>query len=203
MGSLVHPGDAYSFDMYTQVASSCATRATGRPIGTLRPERLIASGHSQSAAFLVTYVNAIDPVVQRCSTGYLVHGRGGGGAELDSWRPMRRESEEETVDADEVRARLTERGDPIRDDVRVPVLTFQSETDVIELGGHLARQPEGERFRLWEVAGSAHAETYLLVASGQDTGALPPEELAALLNPSGGIDRFPTEEPINTGPQSH
>ena len=44
----------------------------------------------------------------------------------------------------------------IRDDVRVPVLTIQSETDVIKLGGIGARQPDAERLRLWEVAGAAH-----------------------------------------------
>jgi hypothetical protein len=199
--SLVHPGDAYAFDMYTQVARFLRADP-GRVLGALRPERIVASGHSQSAAFLVTYVNAVDPIA-RVFEGYFVHGRGAGGAELDSWQPTRRSSRADGVDHDEARAQLTGRGDPIRDDVRVPVLTFQSETDVVELGGGLARQPDGERFRLWEVAGSAHAETYLLMASHQDTGSLSAAELAALLSPSEGIERFPTEEPINTGPQSH
>ena len=33
-------------------------------LGPLRPERLIAMGESQSAAFLVTYVNAVDPAAR-------------------------------------------------------------------------------------------------------------------------------------------
>ena len=34
----------------------------GGPLASLRPERLLAIGESQSAAFLVTYINAIDPL---------------------------------------------------------------------------------------------------------------------------------------------
>ena len=83
------------------------------------------------------------------------------------------------------------------------MLTLQSETDVVGLGGGLARQPDSDRFRLWEVAGAAHAETYLLAATNLDTGKLSPEELASLLDSTEGLDRFPTEVPINSGPQSH
>jgi hypothetical protein len=53
------------------------------------------------------------------------------------------------------------------------------------------------------VTGSAHAETYLLVASRADTGALAPEELAALLDPTVGLANFPTPTPIASGPQQH
>ena len=75
MPQLDHPGDAYSYDMYTQVAR--AVRGdTGRSVlGDLVPERILAIGESQSAGFLVTYVNAIDPLAQ-VFDGFLVHGRG-------------------------------------------------------------------------------------------------------------------------------
>jgi hypothetical protein len=48
----------------------------------------------------------------------------------------------------------------IRDDARVPVIVVQSETDVLGTLVYLpARQPDNERFRLWEVAGAAHCDT--------------------------------------------
>lgn len=49
----------------------------------------------------------------------------------------------------------------IRDDLDVPVIIVQTETDVL---GHLdylpARQPDNEWLRLWEVAGTAHADKF-------------------------------------------
>jgi len=195
-GTLKHPGDAYSFDMFSQVGRLLGTPSKGAPLGPLAVERLIASGHSQSAAFLVTYINAIDPVA-RVYDGYLVHGRGASGARVDGSRTMARATDDSSASPQPPVP------NPIRDDSRVPVLTLQSETDVVGLGSGLARQPDSDRFRLWEVAGSAHAETYLLVATNLDTGKLSSEELASLLDPKDGLDRFPTELPINSGPQSH
>ena len=88
-GHLVHPGDAYSFDMYTQVGR-VIRGDTGRSVlGGLVPERILAIGESQSAAFLVTYVNGIDPLAQ-VFDGFLIHGRGGRGADLSNVRLLRR-----------------------------------------------------------------------------------------------------------------
>ena len=200
-GSLVHPGDAYSFDIFSQVGRLLGDADGGGPLGPLHADRLIGTGHSQSAAFLVTYVNAVDPIAA-VFDGFFVHGRGTSAADMEGWRPAPRASA--TTDAsDRARALMDAQPIPIRTDVRVPVLTFQSETDVLELGGIRARQPDGENFRLWEVAGSAHAETYLLMVSRQDTGALSAEELAALYDPTEGVARFPTDIPVNAGPQSH
>jgi hypothetical protein len=195
-GTLKHPGDAYSYDMFSQVGRLVGASSEGGPLGPLAVERLIASGHSQSAAFLVTYVNAIDPLA-RVYDGYLVHGRGASGAQVDGARPSPRATDDSSASPPPPIP------SPIRDDSRVPVLTLQSETDVVGLGGGLARQPDSDRFRLWEVAGAAHAETYLLAATNLDTGKLSPEELASLLDSTEGLDRFPTEVPINSGPQSH
>jgi hypothetical protein len=93
--------------------------------------------------------------------------------------------------------------DAIRTDVRVPVLTLQSETDVIGLGSVGARQPDTDRLRLWEIAGAAHADTYLLVASGADDGSLAPEALAKLLAPTREFLGIQTNELMNAGPQQH
>ena len=63
------------------------------------------------------------------------------------------------------------------------MLTFQSETDVVMLGGGRARQPDSERFRLWELAGAAHFDTYGLIAAHFDRDGIPVEELARHLAP--------------------
>jgi hypothetical protein len=118
--TLRHPGDAFSYDIFSQAGRALRDSRGPRPLGPLSPARLIAAGESQSAAFLVTYINAVDPVA-RVYDGCLIHGRGVAGANIDGTRlsPV-------------TRARTPER---IRDDVRVPVLTLQSETDVASLGG--------------------------------------------------------------------
>jgi hypothetical protein len=59
-GTLDHPGDDFSFDMYTQ-----ATRAIGPAIlGGAKAHKLVATGASQSAMTLRTYANAIQPIEQ-------------------------------------------------------------------------------------------------------------------------------------------
>lgn len=143
---LDHPGDAHCYDIYTQCAAAIV--APGNPVlGDLEPRCLIAAGESQSAYALTTYVNGVQPLTGRFD-GYLIHSRGGPsmplggtgcGVDLESGR-------------DDAPVR-------IRDDLDVPVMVVQTETDIL---GHLrflpARQPDGERFRLWEVAGAAHAD---------------------------------------------
>ncbi len=43
------------------------------------------------------------------------------------------------------------------------MLVLETESDVIGiLGYHAAEQPDSDRFRLWEVAGTAHADRFLL-----------------------------------------
>jgi len=156
-GSLKHPGDDYSYDMYSQVA--CVLRhpgGNGKPFGPLTPARFIATGESQSAVRLVTYTNAIQPVAN-VFDGIFIHSRFGGGAPLSAGSnagPL---------------AGFGGSGPSsihIRSDLTVPVFQFLSETDV---GGGTgmsgfsgARQPDTDRLRSWEVAGTSHADQYLL-----------------------------------------
>ena len=148
-GSLIHPGDAYSFDIFSQVGRLLRDASAGGPLGPLPADRLIVTGHSQSAAFLITYVNAVDPIAA-VFDGFFVHGRGASAANMEGWRPSPRGSTDADT-GDQARAVMNSEAVPIRADVRVPVLTFQSETDVLELGGVRARQPDGENFRLWRL----------------------------------------------------
>jgi Alpha/beta hydrolase domain len=187
--ALAHPGDAWAFDIFSQAGRALRDAAGVLPPGQFaRLARVLATGHSQSGAFLVTYVNAVDPLAA-VYDGFLVHGRTGTGAALDTgFNP-----------AGGPQA-VAER---IRDDLRVPVIVLQTETDVALLGSGLVAQPDGDLLRNWELAGAAHADTYLLFASGQDDGALPPQRLAALLAPTTDILMGRTDRPINSGPQHH
>ena len=197
-GELEHPGDAWSFDIFSQVAELLRQPAEDGPLGGLVPELVLAAGESQSAACLVTYINAIDPHVQLFD-GFFVHGRPGVGVSIDGvFIPSARgEGIEET------RKAISYKGERIREDARVPVLVLQSETDVILLGGGLAEQPDSSRIQVWEMAGAAHADTYTISAGRHDDGTLSPERMAELLRPTSNLIIGRTNSPINAGPQQH
>ena len=148
-GTLAHPGDRYSFDIFDQVGRALRT-GTGAAgvLGGLAPSSILAIGESQSAFYLTTYINAVhgpEPVFD----GFFVHSRGAGAASLD---------ESGLGDPGSVTA-----GVRISTDIAVPVLIFQTEGDVVRpLAYWLARQPDSDRLRSWEVAGTAHADAYLI-----------------------------------------
>jgi hypothetical protein len=79
----------------------------------------------------------------------------------------------------------------------------QTETDVFN-SNVTARQPDTKRFRLWEIAGTSHYDTYGLTIGMKDTGdgqgAV--ELLAAMQHPSSSAVPGVIEctLPINTGP---
>jgi hypothetical protein len=182
--SLTHPGDSFSYDIFTQAGRLLRTKGTIDPLGGLKPKRVIAAGESQSAFRLVTYVNAVDPLA-RVYDGFLIHSRGGGGAALS-------EVPEPAIAVPSMA--------PIRDDVRVPVLTFQTETDLMTLGYLSNRQPDSDKFRLWEVPGTAHADTYTLKVGATDQGDDPSvADIVITSAPIPGI--IECDVPINSGPQ--
>ncbi|MGO9874791.1 MAG: alpha/beta hydrolase domain-containing protein [Acidimicrobiia bacterium] len=194
--ALDHPGDVYSFDIFTQVGHAIRAELASRY--GLRVDRVLATGASQSACYLTTYVNAID-ARDAVFDGFLLQGRAGAGVPIDGWDPT---TVGPGADVETRRARLAG-SDHIREDVRVPVMVVQSETDVLgALASLPARQPDNQQFRLWEVAGAAHCDTYFLCASSHDSGSLPVADLAALI---ARADRsgVPTALPINSGPQMH
>ena len=68
---LRHPGDAFAFDIFTQVGR-LADESPDTILGDLEPTQVIALGESQSAMFLTTFINALlsaeaDAV---CGAGY-------------------------------------------------------------------------------------------------------------------------------------
>jgi hypothetical protein len=195
--ALVHPGDAYAFDIFTQVGRAVHELLTDRY--GVHVERVLATGASQSAFHLTTYVNAVDPL-EGVFDGFLLQGRGGAGAPIEGWGAITFEPTEASMTAR--RERLAGR-DHIRVDGRAPVIVVQSETDVFGHLGYLpARQWDNPRFRLWEVAGAAHCDTYFLCAAALDSGSLSPQQLAGLLA-NAEQARMSIEVPINSGPQMH
>lgn len=144
---LVHPGDAFCYDIFSQVAA--ALGSPGGPLGDVDIECIVAIGESQSAMALTTYVNCVSPH-ENIFDGFLIHSRAGAGLPLRT-QPL-------AVDLLSV---FREPPAQIRHDLDVPVLTVQTETDILgDFGYFFARQPDGPRFRLWEIAGSAHADRY-------------------------------------------
>jgi hypothetical protein len=195
-GSLSHPGDAFAYDIFTQAAQAgrdMLAAEYGLPV-----DRVIAAGASQSAMYLTTYVNAIDPVAAVID-GFLLQGRAGSAPPLDAWQ-LDFQAEASKPGARHARLRGRQQ---IRADARVPTLVVQSETDVFGSLAYLpARQPDSEHFRLWEVAGASHCDTYFLCAAPFDSGALPVDALASLIGKADSSG-MPIEVPMNSGPQMH
>jgi hypothetical protein len=142
-GDLSHPGDRFSFDIFGQVARAVADLTGARHV--------LAIGESQSASALTTYVNGVHPG-EGLFDGFLVHSRPGTSTSLTGDRPLL----EQLAAAAPVR---------IRDDLSVPVLVVQTEGDMFAPLAYLpARQPDAERLRVWEIAGSAHSDAFMIGA---------------------------------------
>src|SRR5882757_8614597 len=55
-------GDALSYDIFTAAGQAVRGKASARVMGGLKVDRMIATGHSQSAGRLATYINAVHPL---------------------------------------------------------------------------------------------------------------------------------------------
>jgi hypothetical protein len=151
----------------------------------MRVDHLLAMGESQSASRLVTYINAIQPLYNAYD-GFVVHSRGGGSSALS--QPPQAEIP-------------TPRGSLTRTDSNVPVMAFQTETDVTSLGYVEARQDDSENFILWEVAGSAHIDYYTSTSGRSDTVGSP--EFAAIVEADSVLGLVSCNLPINAGPMHY
>ncbi len=80
-GSLDHPGDSFSFDIFSQVAQLVRNPTSVDVLEGLQPIAIIAVGNSDSASQLVTYINALQ-LRYNTFDGYMLHSRGGSGAPL-------------------------------------------------------------------------------------------------------------------------
>ena len=139
-GTLVHPGDAYSYDIYSQAGRAIGPnrpKTAIDPMGGLEVKRLVAAGASQSAARLRTYINGVH-AIEKIFDGYLPY--------IDFASPVPFAS-----DRSGQRSRISCR---IRDDLGAPVFVVNSETETVAY--FPSRQPDTDTFRFWEVAGTSH-----------------------------------------------
>ncbi len=144
--------DDDSYDVFTQAARAVAPDRdrTVDPLGGLDVERVVAMGSSQSAGRLATYVNAVHPLA-RAIDGFLLLIYFGSGTPLAVG--------DEVVNivnpTQAFDARAVLRGsNRIRDDLGEPVMVVNSELEAIAC--HPVRQPDTDRFRYWEAAGTCH-----------------------------------------------
>ncbi len=117
--------DAESFDIFSQIGAALKHPREVDMLGGLKPKILLATGQSQSASRLASYINGIQPLA-KVYDGFL-------------------------LDASST---------PIRGDSTVPVLRVMAEHDVLT-GGAANRQPDTDKYRTWEVAGSAHMSRHV------------------------------------------
>jgi hypothetical protein len=143
-GSLRHPGDQYSLDIFDQVGLGLRSR-TSSVLGPLRPRHFVAVGESQSAFFLTTFADALEPL-HHTYDGIFIHSRGGTAAPLGG----------SSITAGNGQSAQ------IRTDLHVPVFMFETQTDLTLLGYAAAQQPDTRYIRTWEVAGTSHADAYIL-----------------------------------------
>jgi hypothetical protein len=152
-GSLSIPTDDASYDIFADVARLARSEAL-QGVGALQGfsvERVVAMGGSQSAARLHTFLNGVAPHAPVFDAFVLtVHfGRGtplnmGGAGPVSSILELNQAPY--TFRAYDTR---------LRTDLGVPILVMNSETEALDYGS--ARQPDDDRFRLWEIAGASHA----------------------------------------------
>ena len=190
---LSHPGDSFCYDLFSQVGRFIRAAERNDVLGELRPEYVVALGESQSAMFLTSYINAVDPLAQ-VYDGFLVHSRFAGAAPLNGSSVF----DESQID--------TPQAARFRPDLRVPLVTVITETDLfggIRSGYYLARQPDNDRLRVWEIAGTAHADNYTIQVAPIDSGSAPVSDIVAAYAPTNMLMGQQLEHCINFAPQHH
>jgi hypothetical protein len=70
-------GDGLSYDVFSAAALAIRGKAHRDVMGGLRAQRLIATGHSQSAGRLYNYFHSVHPLTSKLFDAVLLHGGGG------------------------------------------------------------------------------------------------------------------------------
>jgi len=136
-GSLDVASTDLSFDIFSQAAQAVGPDRPvlpNDPMNGLRVERTFAAGGSQSAGWLATYYDAVQPLERVFDAFHILFyfGRGNPLAEDVEMPPALR----------------------FRTDLEAPVLVLNTENEA--LAYEPSRQPDTDRFRLWEYAGLNH-----------------------------------------------
>ena len=162
--TLHHPGDQYALDIFDQIGLGLRSTKL-HVLGRLRARHTVAVGESQSAFYLTTFADTLQPLSHPFD-GIFIHSRGGGSGS--------------GLTTASIATAATGGGVWIRTDTHVPVFMFETQTDVGQLGYAAAQQPNTRNIRTWEVAGTSHADAYLVGSEAKTLGCT---------------------SPINTGPQ--
>jgi hypothetical protein len=142
-GTLSHPGDDYSFDIFTQAGQAA------RQLDGLDVRKVIAMGASQSAGRLGAYVNAIQPLTDEFD-GFLLQIYFGTGTQLEVGDTVVNINAPTTA---AMPANALKGRNRLRDD-GVPVFVVNSELEAMACLD--VRQPDTDTFRYWEAAGTSH-----------------------------------------------
>src|SRR5262249_55229925 len=158
-GSLSASSDGQAYDILSQAAQTVAANYS-TVLGGLKPGELIGSGDSQSAFRVDTYLNAFQPL-SKAYNGFFAVGRYAGASPLAGGIIP---TPPTPVD--------------IRTDTTAPSIQLNTEGDVEELDSYLARQPDNNALRTWEVAGASHIDEheaeYELATIARESPTLPP-----------------------------
>jgi hypothetical protein len=159
-GSLNVPSEDLSFGIFSAAAQAVGPKRPTNPVdalGGLQVERVVATGTSQAAQRLVGYINGVHPIDQV----------------IDGFIPLMQAgpvSPLETAPGETFSAFLDENGVGIagdvttprppayyriRDDLDAPVLALNSEVDALFCLP--IRRPDDDRYRAWEIPGTAHS----------------------------------------------
>lgn len=152
-GSLSIEGDSFSYDIFSQVARALGPKRPTRgvdPMDGLVVNRLFALGESQSAARLLSYVNAVHRLAN-VFDAFMIAVAVGRSTEFDDFIYDPSKSLEENNNVRRSRTVQTQ----VRTDQAVPVIVVNSETETPYFV--MSRQPDSDWYRFWEVAGATHA----------------------------------------------
>jgi hypothetical protein len=147
-GTLAHPGDEFSYDFFTQAGRALAAdrpRDGHDPLGGLEPRMLIATGVSQSAMRLGSYLNVAHQR-ERVFDGFFLTLHWGT-CPYPPNQPL-------ATSLRPIGDGLFGSSSAIRDDGDVPVLVLCSESEALH--NYPVRQSDTDTFRFWEMAGTSH-----------------------------------------------
>ena len=182
-GTLSIPSDAASYDIFAAAVSLVApAHGAARVLLGYDVRRVIATGASQSAMRLHTYLNAVHAHVGLVD-GYIFDVYSGAGA------PINRRSAAGDAMTLYPPGRL-------RDDLGVAIMHVNSETECVSYAP--IRRPDDDRFVYWEVAGMAHggaSEKVMTTKNARDWGEAlgAPVERPSELVPN-DLDKQPVED---------
>jgi hypothetical protein len=141
-GSLHIPSEGAGYDIFSQVGRVVGAgrpKAPVDPMGGLAVQKVLPIGDTFAADHLIVYYDAVQPLAHVFDGFFIGWRHAAGGAPLS-----------ETVPTPPViRART---------DLAAPVVVVNTMAEAVP---HvLARQPDSDRYRLWEIAGAAHTNAY-------------------------------------------